>query len=91
MIQHLFDSHQSPDGKILNALDSPFSLSSHPSPSMASDLAACQKTVGKPRCEQEYPILSTRWGLAATKGAYTQVHIDCDGFSTYMQCKAGSK
>ena len=58
---------------------------------MASDLAAWQQTVGQTGCNQEYPASATGWGLAATTGAYTKVHIDCDGFSTYIQCKAGSK
>jgi hypothetical protein len=90
-IKHLFQSHQSTNGKILNALDFPLLLSPHPPTSVASDLAAWQKTIGLSGCDQEYPSSSTRWGLAATAGAYTKSHIDCDGFATYLQCKVGSK
>lgn len=66
-------------------------MAPHPSTSVASDLAAWHQTVRIPGCDQEYPLSATRWGLAATTGAYSKVHIDCDGFSTYIQCKVGSK
>jgi hypothetical protein len=87
----LLKSHKSESGKILNALDFPLPFSAHPSASVASDLVAWKATFGMVGCNQEYPSSSTRWGLAGTTNAYSRLHIDCDGFSTYIQCKTGSK
>ena len=48
---------------------------------------ACQGEV------EEYPASDMRWGLAATRGAFSTFHIDSDGLNTYIFCtnKDGSK
>lgn len=37
------------------------------------------------------PLADFRWGLAATAGALTWLHLDSHGFGTYVDTKAGSK
>jgi hypothetical protein len=88
MPKQLLKSHQSADGNILNALNFPLLLSAYPSTFVASDLAAWQNPSGITGYNKEYPFSLTRWRLAATTGAYTKVHLNCDGSSTYLQYKA---
>jgi hypothetical protein len=91
MTEDLIKSHESPRGKILNALDFPLPLNPHPHLFVASELYAWVETQDNIGCEQEYPTASSRWGLAATAGAFSKWHIDCDGFATYVQTKVGAK
>ena len=79
--------------KILNALDFPMVSASHPPTSFASDLEAFNATVNLPMCAHTilFPVMSTRWGLAATSGAHHLWHIDCNGFCTYIDTGTGLK
>lgn len=90
---HLLGSHCSPNGKILNALDFPKSNLDHPPTSIASDVFAFRRNSSNQRFFSEYPDLEMRWGLAATKGAFSGFHVDSHGRATYVSCvnKDGSK
>jgi hypothetical protein len=89
--RELLQAHGSAKGKILNALDFPAPYDPNPPSSIASSYVAWKRTHGLPGCFQEFPASSSKWGLAATTGAYHGFHIDCDGFATYIDCVAGSK
>jgi hypothetical protein len=91
-LQNLLKCHG--DGsKILNALDFPMPAAPHPPTAFASDIAAFNTTIDLPMCGRNvlFPAMSTRWGLAATSGAYHLWHIDCNGFSTYIDTQTGKK
>ena len=79
--------------KIVNALDFPMSSAPHPPTSIVSDLTAFVATVNLPLCgcSIPFPVMDCQWGLAATNGAFHKWHIDCDGFGTYIDTKAGQK
>jgi hypothetical protein len=80
----LVTASQSAHGKILNALDLPLPISEHgPANTIASDLFAY---ITNGTVDQDFPRSSTRWALAATRGAVTGFHIDTDGMATYIQC-----
>ena len=83
-ILDLARSSESPDGKILNALDLPLPLSEDgPLDTITSDLFAY---ITNQTADHNFPCSSTCWVLAATKGALTGFHIDTDGMVTYIQC-----
>jgi hypothetical protein len=65
-------------------------LGSHP---FSTDSAAWNGTKGAADCERDKapPLASIRWGIAATTGALHWWHVDCDGFGTYVDTKAGLK
>lgn len=79
--------------KILNALDFPMASAPHPPTTIASDLVAFAATLDLPFCGRTigFPVLSTRWGIAATRDAHHLWHLDCDGFGTYIDTQAGAK
>jgi hypothetical protein len=83
----LLDSFNSPDGKILNALD--FSRVRHgainPPNSIASESAAFRQMIRRVDT-LNYPARDMRWGVAATEGAFSSFHIDSDGLGTYISC-----
>ena len=94
----LVQSHQIPnrEGKVLNALEFPMPYppaENAPPLGLASDVVAFQASAGMQHCpvDEMFPFSSTRWGLAATSGAYHKLHMDCSGFATYVNVKAGSK
>ena len=87
----LVEAHKNARGKILNALDFPLPYDKNPPVSIASNLKAWQRTVGKLGCDQDYPASASKWGLAATTGAFHGFHIDCDGFGTYIEPLTGNK
>jgi hypothetical protein len=59
----------------------------------STDSAAWRATKGTKGCSQEEtpPLASIRWGLAATAGALSWIHLDSNGFNTYVDVKAGYK
>ena len=61
--------------------------------SYATDLVAWDYLRGKRvACGQtSYPIEDMRWGLAGTANAVTWMHIDSDGFATFIQVMTGKK
>jgi hypothetical protein len=91
-LQDLLACHTG-DLKIVNALDFPMASASHPPTAFASDLLAFAATVDLPLCGRNipFPVMSTRWGLAATTGAFHLWHTDCNGFGTYIDTQVGYK
>ena len=79
--------------KILNALDLPLTSAPPPPTAFSSDLAAFGATLDLAFCGRTigYPAISSRWGLAATSGAFHLWHTDCDGFTTYIDTQTGYK
>jgi hypothetical protein len=79
--------------KIINGLDFPMAFAPHPPMAFASDLAAFRATLDLPFCGRSigFPVMSSRWGLAATEGAHHLWHTDCDGFATFIDTQAGAK
>jgi hypothetical protein len=81
------------DGKILNGLDFPlWNESSAEQGDFAVDVVAFDYVRGKPHAGNlSYPTGDMRWGLAGTANTVTFVHIDCDGFATYIKVVCGKK
>lgn len=81
------------DGKILNALDLP--LWNDPQWDRrvyATDMVAWDFVRGKPYNPiNPYPIEHMRWGLAGTAHSRTDLHIDSDGFATFIKVICGKK
>ena len=75
-------------GKILNGLDFPMWKDSQwDHCSYATDMVAWDYVHGKQCCgtvTTPYLTEHVRWGLAATAHTFTSLHIDSDGFSTFM-------
>lgn len=91
---HLLESHRSPQGKILNALDFPMSMPEwQPPNSIASHRRAWHCTLDDPQCKRTdlYPTSDLHWALAATRNAFHYTHIDTDGFATWILPQSGSK
>lgn len=84
---------QNDELKIVNALDFPLASASHPPTAITSDLAAFIGTLDMPFCGRDvpFPVMSCRWGLAATSGAFHLWHVDCNGFGTYIDTQVGYK
>ena len=62
--------------------------------SYATDMVAWDYVRGKQFCgtvTTPYPTEHVRWGLAATAHTFTSLHIDSDGFSTFVQVMCGKK
>lgn len=61
--------------------------------SFSTDSAAWRATKGVIGCSQDEPppLKDIRWGLAATTGAISWLHLDSNGFSTYVDVRTGSK
>ncbi len=81
--------HVTLGGKILNGLDFPMWKDPqwHRSP-YATDMVAWDFLLGKPYggdADTAYPTGHVRWGLAGTAHAVTVLHVDSDGFATYVQ------
>jgi hypothetical protein len=91
-LQDLLDCHRG-GLKIINGLDFPMTSAPHPPTAVASDLAAFIATIDLPFCGRDigFPVMSSRWGLAAVTGACHLWHTDCNGFGTYIDTQAGFK
>lgn len=59
----------------------------------STDSAAWKATKGALGCsfEEAPPLRDIRWGLAATAGAISWIHIDSNGLGTYIDPRAGKK
>jgi hypothetical protein len=83
------------NSKILNALD--FPMWKDPQwdrSSYATDMVAWDRLRGTPYCGHittHYPTEHMRWGLAGTAHTFTSLHIDSDGFATFIQIMCGMK
>jgi len=87
--------HASSGGKILNGLDFPMWKDSQwDRSSYATDMVAWDFLLGNPHCSAantSYPTGHVRWGLAGTAHAVSTLHIDSDGFATFVQVMCGKK
>jgi hypothetical protein len=81
--------------KILNALDLPMWKDSQwDRNAYVTDMVAWEYLLGTQFCgapNSSYPIGHVRWGLAGTAHAVSTLHIDSDGFATFVQVKCGKK
>lgn len=84
-----------PEGKILNGLDFPMWKDAEWERSFyATDMLAWDHLRGRLHCAgptTPYPTEHMRWGLAATAHTFTSLHIDSDGFATFIQIMCGKK
>lgn len=92
-LRGLYETSRTESGAILNALSFPLSLSGVNVSAMSSEVEAWRSTQGELFCppEVQFPVGDIRWGLAATKGARHWIHIDSDGFGTYLDVQCGGK
>src|SRR6266704_3641353 len=95
LVSDILDHAHRPDGKILNGLEFPIW---HDSPKerwrYATDVVAWDYLRGKPYCGSHttpYPTAHMHWGLAGTANTVTFLHIDSDGFSTFLWVLVGKK
>lgn len=81
------------DGKILNGLNFPMPEEGMGRLAFSTDSTAWKATKGALGCsyEEAPPMGDIRWGLAATAGALSWIHIDSNGLGTYVDVKAGKK
>ncbi len=98
LFSDLLDNARNPRGKILNAIDFPACFppwdDSPNRSSYATDVVAWDYMRGKPYCgnfTNQYPIAHLRWGLAGTADTVTFMHIDSDGFATFVRVITGKK
>jgi hypothetical protein len=80
-------------GKILNGVDFPMWNAPIVQNSYATDIAAWDFTLGKHNTTHDtaYPTKDMRWGLAGTSDTLTFMHIDSDGFNTFLYVACGMK
>lgn len=87
--------HAMSNGKILNGLDFPMWKDLQWDRSLyATDMVAWDFLLGNPHCgvtNTPYPTGHVRWGLAGTAHAVSTLHIDSDGFATFVQVMCGMK
>jgi hypothetical protein len=78
---------------IVNALTLPMPPGLRPEQNhfFSSEYVACLRTAGNRFCFTPYPASHTRWGLVAFDGALHYLHIDSDGFGTWIEVKSGLK
>lgn len=64
-----------------------------PPVTIATDRLAFRATFRDPKCLRSapFPEPDMYWGLAATRNAFHQFHIDTDGFGTGITPQTGSK
>lgn len=81
-------------GKSLNALEFPLPESDFRPLPFSSETYAWRTTNGMMLCgsnSEPFPVRDLRWGLVATSGAHHWLHIDSDGFGTFLDVKVGIK
>ncbi|KAF9049143.1 hypothetical protein BJ165DRAFT_1464582 [Panaeolus papilionaceus] len=81
------------NGKILNALDLPMPTATLEETCFTTDLVSWRLTMGELNCPrgEEYPTSKFRWALVTTKGGLHWVHLDNDGFATFIHVRTGAK
>ena len=79
--------------RILNGLEFPMLDASIELNAYSSDLAAWKATSGAHTCPRkaEYPKVDMRWGLAGTANTISFLHLDSDGFNTFLKVLCGLK
>ena len=98
LLSDILENARNPQGKILNGIDLPACFPAWDDSSKhlpyATDVVAWDYLRGKPYCgnfTNPYPTEHMRWGLAGTTDAVTFLHIDSDGFSTFVRVITGKK
>ena len=89
----LLEASQTLSGLILNALSFPLTCVGVDSSVISTEVKAWHMMEGdlfRP-AEEQFPVGDIRWSLAATRGARHWIHIDSDGFGTYVETKMGDK
>ncbi|KAH6883713.1 hypothetical protein BKA70DRAFT_1446713 [Coprinopsis sp. MPI-PUGE-AT-0042] len=78
---------------IVNALNLPLTPGLRPEQKFpfSSEYVAWMRTLGNSLCLDAYPTSHTRWSLVAFDGALHYLHIDSDGFGTWVEVKHGAK
>ena len=88
MTGQLLEAANTPDGKILNALEFPMGLASFdPPPKYSTDLLSL-RVAGRGIVP---PTSDIRWGTAATSGACTWFHLDSNGLGVSVNLKCRLK
>ncbi|KAH6918234.1 hypothetical protein BKA70DRAFT_1036121, partial [Coprinopsis sp. MPI-PUGE-AT-0042] len=79
--------------KNINALNLPMPSGLRPMRRFpfASDYTAWLRTQHNDMCFAFYPVEAMHWGLFAYNGALHFLHIDADGFGTWVEVKSGLK
>uniref|UniRef100_A0A8H7Y3B9 Uncharacterized protein n=1 Tax=Psilocybe cubensis TaxID=181762 RepID=A0A8H7Y3B9_PSICU len=78
-------------GKILNALDIPLPHAGAHSFDLSTEAAALRATSGSWKYSTPVPFGDMSWGLVATEGAFLDIHIDANGFCSFIQPLHGLK
>ncbi|KAH9475942.1 hypothetical protein JR316_0011504 [Psilocybe cubensis] len=78
-------------GKILNALDIPLPHAGAHSFDLSTEAAALRATSGSWKYSTPVPFGDMSWGLVATEGAFSDIHIDANGFCSFIQPLHGLK
>jgi hypothetical protein len=90
-LQQILEASRRENGRILNALDLPRSLSGVNGSNYASEVFAWRATQDRPFCKGRYPTSDNYWELVATRGARSWLHIDADGLATRFEVVCGAK
>lgn len=79
--------------RILNGLDFPMLDAPLEHTAYTMDLAAWRATSGVHTCpsKSEYPKGCMRWGLAGSANTFTFMHIDSDGYNSFVKVLCGKK
>lgn len=79
--------------KILNGMEFPMLDAPIDHTAYTSDLAAWRVTSGIHTCprKSDYPKGAMWWGLAGCANTFTFMHIDNDGYSTFVKVLCGKK
>ncbi|KAH9480970.1 hypothetical protein JR316_0007577 [Psilocybe cubensis] len=78
-------------GKILNALNIPLPHAGAHSFDLSTEAAALRATSGSWKYSTPVPFGDMSWGLVATEGAFSDIHIDANGFCSFIQPLHGLK
>ena len=92
-LRHVLRAAQEEQSAILNALSFPLPLAGVEQTAFSSELEAWHLTEGMNFCTNaaHFPTGDMRWGLAATRGARSWIHIDSDGLATFIDVKCGGR
>ena len=95
LVSDILENSQKPDGKILNGLEFPmWNVNPMEQSAFAVDVSAWDYMRGKPNCGNavmSYPTEHMRWGLAGTANTMTFMHVDSDGFNSFVKVVYGKK
>ena len=92
-LNQILEASESSKGPILNALSFPLPLTGVIATKFSTEVTAWKLTQGELFCppEMHFPVGDIRWGLAALEGARHWIHIDSDGFGTFVDVQCGAK